>query len=146
MLQYALGITSNWFFKQMLCNFKNQIHTFFFLLRSSILKLNYLYDFLSSISENWPYGSPLNPLSNAIGLTWFGFFKTKLCPISHDDLIMYSLSRAKLYDLPCVTVSSFSSEIDTQETKVCAILDTLYRIPIWYSKRELWWFSQGHLF
>jgi len=31
---------------------------------------------------------PLCPLSNSTCLTWFGFFNAKLCPISHNDLIM----------------------------------------------------------
>ena len=130
----------------MLCNFKNQIHTFFLLLRSLILKLNYLCYFRSSIIEIWHWGIPLNSLSNATGHTWFGFLKTKLCPISYDDLIMDWFSRVNLYDLPCVTISSLGSEIDSQETAICVLVTTFYSTPIQCSKRELWIFSHDHLF
>ena len=123
-LQYALGINSNWFFKQDLCN-SEKIHTFFLLLRSSILKLDYLCDCGSSISEIWHWGILLNYLSNATSLTWFGFPKENLCPISHNDLIMDWFNRSNLYDLPNVTVFSLSSEIDSKETKVCVFVSTL---------------------
>ena len=145
MLQHALGITSNWFFKQGLYNFLKNTHLFL-LLRSSILKLNYLCDFRSSISKIRPCSIPLNLLSSATGLNWFGFFKAKLCPISHNVLIMYLFNRANLYGVPRVTVSSFSCQIDTQETKVHVISFTFYRILIQCSERELWKFHHGHLF
>ena len=145
-LQYALVINSNYFFfKWDLCNLK-KIHTFFLLLRSLILKLNYLCVFQSLITEIWSWSSPLNPLSNATGLTWFGFFKTKLCPISHNNLIMDWFSRANLYDLPRVLVSSFGSEIYRQETTVCVLLVTFYIIIIRCSERYLWIFFHDHLF
>ena len=100
------------------------------------MKLNYLCDFRSLISEIWSWGSPLNPLSNAIGLTWFGFFKENLCPISHNDLIMDWFSRENLYDLPCVIIFSFGSKIYRKETTVHVLPTTFYRIPIWFSERE----------
>ena len=96
-----------------LMQFRKKIHTFFLLLRSSILKLDYLCDCSTSISYFQYQRIPLNYISNSIGLTWFGFSKTKLCPISHNDLIMDWFSRANLYDVPCITISSFDSEIDT---------------------------------
>ena len=125
---------------------EKKIHTFYFLLRSSILKLNYLCNCRSSISEIWPCSIPLKLLSNFIGLTWFGLFKAKLCPISHNDPNMDWFSRANLYDFPCVTVSSFGSEIDRKETKVHVLVATFYNIPIQCSERELWRFSHDHLF
>ena len=82
----------------------------------------------------------------ATGLTWFGFLKAKLCPISHNDLIMEWFSSANLYDLPLVTVSSFSSEIDRKETTVYVIAITFYDTPILCLERELWMFSHDHLF
>ena len=97
------------------------------LLRSSILKLDYLCDFGSSISKIWHWGGPLNSLLNATGLTWFGFLKTNLCPISYDDLIMDWFSREKLYHLPCVIFSSFGSKIDSQETTVRVLAWTFLR-------------------
>ena len=72
--------------------------------------------------------------------------RKKLCPISHNDLIMDWFSRANLYDLPHVTVSSFGSEIDSQETKVREIVTNFYGTPIRCSERELWIFSHDHLF
>ena len=145
-LKHALGITSNYFFKQTLCNFKNQIHTFFFPLRSSILKLNYICDFRSSIFDTQHWSSPLNSILNAIGLTWFWFSKTKLCPISHNDLIMDWFSIANLYDLPRVTVPSFVSEMDIQETKFCVLVTNFYGTPIRCPERELLNFFHDHLF
>ena len=129
-----------------LMQFEKKIHTFFLLLRSLILKLNYLYYFGSSISKIRPCSSTPNLLSNSTGVTWFGCFKIKLCPISHNGLIMYWFSRANVYGVPCVTFSSFSSKIDTQETKVCVISVTFYKIPIRCSERELWIFYHDHLF
>ena len=88
----------------------------------------------------------MNSLLKAIGLTWVGFSKTKLCPISHNDLIMDWFSRANLYNFPRVTVSSFASEIDSQETKFYVIGTNFYGTPIWCSERELLKFSHDHLF
>ena len=116
------------------------------LLRSSILKLDYLCDCGSSISEIQHWSSPLNYLLNATGLTWFGFSKTNLCPISHNDLILDWFSRANLYDLPRVTVLSFVSEIDSPETSVCVLATTFYGTPIQSPERELLNFSHDHLF
>ena len=45
-------------------------------------------------------------------------------------------SRAHLYNVPCVTVSSFGYEIDTKKTKSHALSATFYKIPIQYSERE----------
>ena len=125
---------------------KKNIHTFFFLFRRSILKLDNLYYWSTSISEFQYQRRPLNYLSNATGLTWFGFSKTKLCPISHNDLILDWFSRANLYDLPHVTVSSFVSEIDSQETTVRVLVTTFYGTQIHYLERELLNFSHDHLF
>ena len=129
-----------------LMQFEKKMHTFFLLLRSSILKINYIFDFGYSISEIWSYRIPLKLLSNVIGLTWFGFFKTKLCPISHNDLIMEYFSRLNLYGVPRVTISSFGSQTDKQETKFHLLVSTFYRIQIQCPWRELWRFSHGHLF
>ena len=114
--------------------------------RSSILKLNYLCNWKSSISQIQPCSSPLKLLSNAIGLTWFWCSKTKLCPISHNDLILDWFSRANLYDLPRVTVLSFVSEIDSQETTGCVLVTTFDGTPIQSSERELFNVSHDHLF
>ena len=125
---------------------KKKIHTFFFRLRSSILKLMYLCIFQSPIFYLSCFSSPPNLLSNSIGLTWFWFFNTKLFTISHNDLIMDWFSRSNLYSVPHVIVSSFSSEIYIQETTFHLVSSNFYRIPIWLLERELWQFSQGHLF
>ena len=125
---------------------RKKIHTFFLLLRSSILKLYYLCDCGSSISEIQHWSSPLNSLLNATGLTLFGFSKTKLCSISHNDLIMDWFNRANLYEFTRFIISSFSSESDRQETTFRVLVVTLYRIPILCSERELWRFSHDHLF
>ena len=121
-----------------LMQFGKKIHTFFLLLRISILKLDYLCDCGSSISEIFHWGSLLNYLSNATGLTWFGFSKAKLCPISHNDLIMDWFSRVNLYDLPRVMFSCFGSEIDSQETTVRVLATNFYGTQIRCSERELW--------
>ena len=122
-----------------------KIHHFFLLLRCLILKLNYLCNSGYSISEIWSCSIPLSLISNATGLTWFGYFKTKLCRISHNDLIMDWFSRAKLYSMPRVTFSSFSSEIDTWETKVCLHVVTFYRIPIRCLERVMMIFPSSPL-
>ena len=116
------------------------------LLRSSILKLDYLCDYGSSISKIQHWIHPLNSLLNSTVLTWFGFSKTNLCPISHNDLIMDWFSIANLYGLPRVTVSSFASEIDSQETRVRVLVTTFYGTPIRCPERELLNFSHDHLF
>ena len=133
-------------FQKRLMQFEKKYTPFFLILRSSILKLIYHCDFRSLISKIWPWGIPLNPLSNSTGLIWFGFFKEKLCPISHNDLIMDWFSRENFYDLPRVTVSSFGSEIDITKTKVHVLAAMSYKIPIWCWERVLLWFSHIHLF
>jgi len=115
-------------------------------LRSSILKLNYLCNWKSLISEIQPCCSPLKLLSNSTGLTWFGFSKEKLCPISHNDLIMDWFSREKFYDFPRVIISYFSFEIDRKETNVRVLVENFYVAPIRCSERVLWIFSHDHLF
>ena len=69
-------------------------------------------------------------LSNSTGLTQFGFFKRELYPISHNALIMDCFSRAHLYDMPRVTVSSFGSKIDREKRTDCEISTDFYEIPI----------------
>ena len=69
-------------------------------------------------------------LSNATGLTQFGFFKRELYPISHNALIKYYFRRAHLYGVARVIVSSFVSEIDREKIIDCAISATFYEIPI----------------
>ena len=115
---------------------QKKIHTFFLLLSSSILKLYYLCNYEYSLSEIWSYSSPLNLLSNLTGLTRFRFFMTKLCLISHNDLIMDYFRRANLYDMPRVIVSSFGSEIDTKETKVHVLVENFYIIVIRCSEKK----------
>ena len=105
--------------------------------RSMILNMMYPCDFRSLICDLRSCSSPLSLLSNATGLSRFGFFKAKLCLISHNDLIMDQFNKANLYDMPRVTVSSFGSKIDTQKTKVRALSATFYRISIFFSEREL---------
>ena len=123
-------------FKQDLCNFKNQIHTFFLAFEKLDIENELSLWFLIFNISNSALKYPLKPFSNAIGLTWFGFFKAKLCPISHDDLIMDWFSRANLYNLPRIIGSSFGSEIDIKKTTVCVLMETFYRIPIRCSERE----------
>ena len=91
-------------FSNRLMQFFKKIHTFFLILRSLMLKLMYLCNLRSPRFYLQYFSSPLNLLSNAIGLTWFGFFKAKLCPISHNGLIMDCFSRVNLYGLPHVTL------------------------------------------
>ena len=83
---------------------------------------------------------------SVIGLTQFGFFNKYLCPISHNALIMDYFSRAHLYGVPRVIVSSFGSEIDREKIKDYALSATFYGIPIRYIERELWRIYQGHFF
>ena len=125
---------------------ENTWSSFFLPSRSSILNLVYLCYFRSPICDFWSCSIPLSLLSNAIGLTQFGFFKWELCPISHNALIMDYFSRAKLHGMPCVTVSSFSSKIVREKTKFHVISANFYRIPILYLERDLWRFSQDHFF
>ena len=118
--------------------------SFFLPSRSSILNLVYLCYFKSPICDFRSYSSPPSLLSNATVLTQFEFFK--LFPTSHNGLIMDWFSRANLYTVPRVTVSSFGFEIDIEQSTVCALSSTFYIIPIKYSERDLWRFSQGHPF
>ena len=145
-LQYSLGINLTWFFKQDLCNSEKKNTHLLLSFRRSILKLNYLCNWKSSIFEIQPCSSPLKLLSNATGLTWFGFYKTNLCPIYHNDLILDWFSRANLYDLPRVTVLLFVSEIDSQETTGRELVTNFYGTPIKSPERELLKFSHDHLF
>ena len=119
---------------------------FFFPSRISILNLVYLCYFNSQICDFWFYSITLILLSNSIGLIQFRFFKGELYPISHNDLIMHWFSRANLCGVPLVIVYSFGSKNNRAKTKLCALSATFYRIPIRYSKRELWKFYQGHIF
>ena len=113
----------------------NTWSSFFLPSRSSILNLVYLYYFRSSIYDFWSCSSPLSRLSNATVLTQFGFFNRDLYPISHNALIMDCFSRAHLYDMPCVNISSFVSKLDKEKITDCAISATFYEIPIRYSQR-----------
>ena len=113
---------------------------------SLILNLVYLCYFRSSISDFWSCSSPLSRLANAIGLTQFGFFKRELYPISHNALIMDCFSRAHLYGVPCITVSSFGSKIDREKRTDYALSTNIYIIPIQYLERELWRIYQGHFY
>ena len=72
--------------------------------------------------------------------------RKEVCPISHNDQILDWFNRAHLYNLPRVTVLSFLSEIDSQETKVCLIATNFYGTPIGCPERELLKFSHDHLF
>lgn len=54
--------------------------------------------------------SPLCPLSNATSLIQIGFSKKTLCTISRSDLIIDYFSRANLYEVPRVTVSTSDSK------------------------------------
>ena len=81
------------------------------------MNLVYLCHFRSSISDFRSCSSLLSHLSNAIGLTQFGFLKRELYPISHNSLIMDCFSRAHLYGVPRVTVFSFVSKIDREKIK-----------------------------
>ena len=65
---------------------------------------------------------------------------------SHNDLIMDWFNIANVYDLPRVTVSSFTSKIDSQETAIHVLVTTFYGTPIQSPERELLKFSHDHLF
>jgi len=121
------------------------LHTFFSLCRSSILNLLYLYNFRSPRSEISSCGSPLSPLSNPRSLIKIGFSKEDLCQISHDDLIIEWFSRANLYEVPRVTISTWGPKTDTKKTIGRPICINFYEISIWCLERKLWWFSQDHL-
>ena len=125
--------------------FKKTTHLFS-LCRSLILNLMYLCNFGSSSSGISIWGSPLCPLSNATSLIQIGFSKKMLCTISQDDLIIDLSRRANLYEVPCVTVSTFGSKKYIQETIFCPLSIPSYKISIWCSERKLWRFSPGHLF
>ena len=75
---------------------------FFLPSRSLILNLVNLSYFRSPICDFRSCSIPLSLLSNATGLTQFGFFKGELCPISHNALIMDCFRRAHLYGMPRV--------------------------------------------
>ena len=84
-----------------LATLDNTWSSFFLPSRSLILNLVYLCYFRSSISNFWYCSSPLSFLSNAIGLTQFGFFKRELYPISHTALIMDCFSKALVRRATC---------------------------------------------
>ena len=132
--------------------FLKTTHLFVSLCRSSILNLLYLCNFRSSRSEILACDSPLSPISNLIDLIEILFCKKELYPISHDDLSISWLSRANLYEVPHVTVSTFKPENDTQKKTnpfyFCPCLQNLnpmltekvmmifLRSPIWHGIRE----------
>jgi len=64
------------------------------------------------------YSIPLFPPSNATSVIPIGFSKEELCQISHSDLIIDYFSRANLYDVPRLPVSTFRSKKYIQETTV----------------------------
>jgi len=117
-------------------NFK-KLHTFFMLCRSSILNLLYLCNFGSLRSKISSCGIPKSLLSNPTNQTKIRFFKKKLCQISHNALTMDWFSRAKLYRMPQVTVSTFVPQIATRKTTICAFSATFYRIQNRCLKRKL---------
>ena len=90
----------------------------------------YLCNFGSSSSEIATCSSLLRPLSNATILSQIGFSKEELCEISHSDLFLDWFSRANLYDVPRVTVSTFESETQAQETTVRPLSIPSYEISI----------------
>ena len=122
------------------------MHTFFFLFRILILKLLYLYNFRSPMSRIKSCSSHMSPLSNIARLIKIGFSKEELCPISHDDLIIDSFSRANLYKVPHVTVLNFCPKYATQKTIVHPIYITTYEIWSQCLEKKLWRFSQCHMF
>ena len=81
--------------------------------------------------------SPLSPLSNPASLINIGFSKEDLCQISHSDLIIDKFSKANLYDVPQVTVSTFGSEKYIQETTVRPLSVPSYEILIRSPERKL---------
>ena len=119
---------------------------FFLPSRSSILNILYLCNYGSPGSSISSCVIPLSPISNPMGLINIGLFKKGLCPVSHDDLIIDWFSRANLYDVTRVTVSTIGYGTDTQQTTVYFICVNFYEIWIRCFERDLWWFSQGHLF
>ena len=101
---------------------------FFLPSRSSILNPLYLSNFRSPGPEILSRGSPLSPISNTMGMIYIGFLKKELCLVSHNDLIIHYFSRAKLYDVPCVTVVIFGPKNDTQQTTVHSLFVTIYKV------------------
>ena len=83
------------------------------------------------------YSSPLFPLSNATSLIQIGFSKKELCTISQDYLIIDFSRRAKLYEVPRVTVSTYGSEKCIQETTVRPLSVPSYEISIRSPERKL---------
>jgi len=80
---------------------------------------------------------PLCPLSNVTSLIQIGFSKKDLCTISQDDLIIDLSRRAKMYEVPHVTFSTFGSVKYIQETTVHPISMPSYEISIQCSERKL---------
>ena len=93
--------------------FKKTTHMFS-LCRSLILNLMYLCNFGSPRSEISSCGNNLSILSNPASLIKIGFSNEDLCQIPHNDLSIDWFTRANLYDIPWVTVSTLGSENDTQ--------------------------------
>jgi len=83
------------------------------------------------------YGIPARPISNGTILIEIGFSKKELCPISEDDLIIYLFSRANLYEVPRVTVSTFRPENDTKTTTIHPLFVNSYEISILCSEINL---------
>ena len=95
-----------------------------------ILNLLYLCNFGSPGSEIDSYDKLLSNLSNPVILIKIGFSNEDLCQISHHDLSIDLFSRANLYDVPRVTVSTLGSENGTQKTKVFPLFANSYENPI----------------
>ena len=74
--------------------------------------------------------NPLRHLSNATRLIQIGFSKKELCTISQDDLIIDLSRRANLYEVLCVTVSTFGTEKYIQEATVRPLSVPSYAISI----------------
>lgn len=108
--------------------FKKNYTPFFSLCRSLILNLMYFYHFGSPRSEI--SSNPLSNISNSASLIKIGFSNEELCQFSQDDLIIDLFSRANLYDMPWVNVSTLGFENGTQKTKVHAIFVISYENSI----------------
>ena len=90
------------------------------------MPLIYLCNFKSTSSEIVTCSKSMLPLSNATSLIEFRFSKKELFTISQDDLIIYLYIRAKLYEVPCVTVLTLGFEKYMQETKFHPLFVTSY--------------------
>ena len=88
----------------------------------------YLYNFGSPRSEISFYGNLLSHLSDPKCMINIGVFKKELGQISHDDLIIDWFSRANLYEVPRVTITTFGPKNATQQTTICPLSMTIYEI------------------